>query len=253
MGQARTLNRGFELAGGELVGYLSSDDALLPGAITKLAAAFADREVVAAYPAWEYIDAAGELLDTVMPVEFSLEHAIAESDPVIGPGALLRREAITRVGGWDPEIRFSPDFEFWLRLASLGTLQRVPEVLARYRWHKGMLGRSGTDFGIVAERLAIAERFLPTAGGGQELAGRARRSAYLVGAGLLGPNAPWERFLLADRLDNRTFQGSGEELPAEAERLRRKCLELEGELSSLGRRIAALGDTLARQQTEAEA
>src|SRR5687768_2684338 len=41
VGQARTLNRGFELARGELIGYLNSDDLMLPGAIEKLAAALA--------------------------------------------------------------------------------------------------------------------------------------------------------------------------------------------------------------------
>ncbi len=38
MGQAKTINRGFEMARGELIGYLNSDDLFLPGAIAKLAA-----------------------------------------------------------------------------------------------------------------------------------------------------------------------------------------------------------------------
>ena len=38
MGQAKTLNRGFDMARGELIGYINSDDVFLPGAITKLAA-----------------------------------------------------------------------------------------------------------------------------------------------------------------------------------------------------------------------
>ena len=35
-GQAYSINRGFEAARGELLGYLSSDDFLVPGAITSL-------------------------------------------------------------------------------------------------------------------------------------------------------------------------------------------------------------------------
>ncbi len=229
VGQARTLNRGFELAEGELVGFLSSDDVLLPGAVSKLAAAFAaEPEVVVAYSAWEYVDAVGQRLDRVMPVEFSVEHAIASSDPVIGPGALVRREAIARVGGWDPEIRYSADFEFWLRVAAVGPFRRVPEVLARYRWHQGMLGRSGAGFGIAKERVAIVDRFLESGALGGEakrIEARAYRSAYLVGAGLLGPNAPWERFFLGDRLDNLTFEGRRAGLPAKAEALRARSRE----------------------------
>lgn len=257
IGQARTLNTGFELARGELVGYLSSDDELLPGAISKLAAAFvAAPETVVAYPAWEYIDAGGSRIDSVMPVEFTLAHAIGYSDPVIGPGALVRRTAVERAGGWDPDLRYSPDFEFWLRIASLGSFRRVPEILARYRWHEGMTGRSDDGFEIARERVAIAERFF--AGDDipeevRQVEAEAYRSAFLVGAGLLGPNAPWERFFLADRLDNRTFERRRSQLPAMAERLRLRVGELERELGSLSRRVAALGDTLARQENEAEA
>src|ERR671924_1972896 len=37
MGQARTLNRGYGLARGEILGYLSDDDVLVPGAVSRVA------------------------------------------------------------------------------------------------------------------------------------------------------------------------------------------------------------------------
>lgn len=254
MGQARTLNRGFEMAGGEVVGYLSSDDALLPGAVSKLAAVLASEpDVVVAYPAWDYVDTDGEKIDSVIPEEFTLLHAVRCSDPVIGPGALLRRSAIDEVGGWDPEIVYSADFEFWLRVSSLGPFRRVSESLALYRWHEGMTGRLSQGLQIARERVGIVDRVYSSAELPSELLevkSEAYRSAYLAGAGLLGGNAPWERFFLGDRLVTRTFPARHEGLAATSARLRAEATELETELQVVGSRIAALGDTLARREME---
>lgn len=254
IGQARTLNRGFEMANGEIVGYLSSDDALLPGALAALAAVFAaEPEVVVAYPAWESIDDAGERIEAVMPEEFTLLHALRASDPVIGPGALLRRRVINEVGGWDPDFVFSPDFEFWVRVASAGDFRRVPEPLSLYRWHEGMTGRASQGLQLTRERVAIVDRAfaredLPDEV--REVEAEAYRSAYLAGAGMLGGNAPWERFGLADRLARRIFPDR--DFAAELTVLQERAAGLEGELREVDDRIAALGDSLTRREMEIE-
>jgi glycosyltransferase involved in cell wall biosynthesis len=254
MGQARTLNRGFEMAKGDVVGYLSSDDMLLPGAVPKLAAVFAaEPDVVVAYPAWDYVDEGGKKIDSVMPEEFTLLHAIKTSDPVIGPGALLRRSAIDQVGGWDPKIIYSADFEFWVRVSSLGKFRRVPEILSHYRWHDGMTGRLSEGIQIALERVGIVDRVYASPDVSEELReveAEAYRSAYLAGAGLLGGNAPWERFFLADRLVSRTFPARHQALAETSAKLRAETAELENELREVGSRIAALGDTLARREME---
>lgn len=253
MGQARTLNRGFEMARGEVLGYLSSDDMLLPQAVSTLARVLAaEPEVVVAYPAWDYIDETGEKIDSVMPAEFTLLHALRRSDPVLGPGALFRRFVVDEVGGWNPEFRFSADFEYWIRVSRLGPFRRVAKSLARYRWHEDMTGRSSEGLDITLERVAIVDGAF--AGEvSDELAGvreEAYRSAYLAGAGLLGGNAPWERFTLIDRLLNETFEARRGERSAMSARLRARVVELEQELLTTGSRLAALGDALARREIE---
>src|SRR3954452_11779618 len=63
MGQAKTLNRGFEMARGELIGYLNSDDLFLPGGIAKLAEQLVDEpDAALAYPAYRVIDEDGETI-----------------------------------------------------------------------------------------------------------------------------------------------------------------------------------------------
>lgn len=139
MGQARTLNRGWELARGELLGYLSDDDLLAPGAISRLVAEFADTEIVAAFPGYRIIDEAGGLVDTIRPPEYSPVEAFRLLDTVIGPGCLARRGPLLSTGGWDPELRFMGDFVLWIRLGLTGPIARVPEPLASWRRHGGGL------------------------------------------------------------------------------------------------------------------
>jgi glycosyltransferase involved in cell wall biosynthesis len=250
MGQALTLNRGFEMARNDIVGYLSSDDMLLPGAIAKLVAPLvADPGVVVAYGAWDYIDRDGKKIVSVMPEEFTLVHAVRMSDPVIGPGALFRRSVIAEVGGWSPEIRYSPDFEFWFRVARLGAFRRIPEPLSLYRWHGGMTGRSSDGIAIARERMEILDRFYSTEGLPREVLGakdEAYRSALLAGAGMLADNAPWERYVVADRLATRMFEGPQWDVGERTAKVKARITEAERELAALGERIAALGDSLAR-------
>ena len=49
--------------------------------------------------------------------------------------ALVRREIVDSVGGFDPKWRSCEDFAFWLRTATRNRLVRVPDVLAFYRFH----------------------------------------------------------------------------------------------------------------------
>lgn len=138
MGQAATLNKGWAMASGELLGYLSADDVLRPGAIRAVATVLArDSGLVLAYPDYDLIDARGERLRTVRTPEFDYQAVVSTWVCPPGPGALFRRAPAEAVGYWDTTLRLSPDYAFWLRLGLLGRAERVPEVLAGFRVHEG--------------------------------------------------------------------------------------------------------------------
>ncbi|MEO6626809.1 MAG: glycosyltransferase, partial [Burkholderiaceae bacterium] len=57
MGQARTLNKGWALSEGEIIGYLSSDDILYPGAIRTLVEKLeSDVSIVCIFPDSDLVD-----------------------------------------------------------------------------------------------------------------------------------------------------------------------------------------------------
>jgi hypothetical protein len=139
MGQARTLNRGYEMSRGDLIGYLPDDDLLAPGAVSKLVTALRDPEVVCAYGGYRIIDPEGHVIDTVRPMEYSPIMAYRQMDTVIAPGGLVRRASLLASGGWDPSLHYMPDLILWMRVGLAGPMVRVSEPLASWRRHEGGL------------------------------------------------------------------------------------------------------------------
>ena len=138
MGQARTLNRGYGMARGEILGYLSDDDLLARGAVARLVAELrADPDAVAVYPGYRMIDAEGEIVDTVRPIEYSPLEAFRLHDTIIGPGGLVRREVLEASGGWDPDWHWMGDLILWMRVGLAGRVIRVEHPVASWRRHPG--------------------------------------------------------------------------------------------------------------------
>lgn len=188
MGQAATLNKGWGMASGELLGYLSADDYLHPDAVTG-AVECLDRqaEAVLAYPDFAHVDESSRTLRTIRTPDFSYEDMLLKGVCAPGPGAFFRRSAYARVGGWNAALRRIPDLEYWLRLGLAGRFQRVAQVLAYYRVHPGAQSFSAVDEVRADEFVAVVDTLLsqaalpaPLRGQGRE----ARANALLLAARL---------------------------------------------------------------------
>jgi len=185
IGQARTLNRGYKLARGELLGYLSDDDLLAPELVPALVAALSKRpDAVAVYPGYRLIDAEGLVTDTWLPLEYTPTAALSRHDTIIGPGALARRTALEASGGWDPSYRWMGDLIMWMGVARSGPVLRVDEPLASWRRHPEA---ATTETGLerAAEHLRLFEHGLklePQTAGDPELRAEALRNACIVAA-----------------------------------------------------------------------
>lgn len=161
MGQAATLNKGWHMASGELLGYLSADDYLHPDA-AMLAAECLERhaDAVLAYPDFVQVDDDSHTLRTIRTPEFSYVDMVLKGVCAPGPGAFFRRSAYAKVGGWNAALRRIPDLEFWLRLGLVGRFQRVAQVLACYRVHAGAQSFSAVDHVRAEEYVAAIDALL---------------------------------------------------------------------------------------------
>lgn len=174
-GQAATLNRGWTLCQGELIGYLSSDDTLEPGAITALVAALAERsDCSVSYGDFRLMDGAGHCFRDVQAEEFDARRLTVDLVCQPGPGALMRRSVFALEGGWNAGLRQVPDFEFWLRASRHGPFVRVPQLLARYRVHGGSASLRPVSAERCDEISTVMDRYWQGDGGATARASRAR-------------------------------------------------------------------------------
>jgi hypothetical protein len=252
VGEYETLNRGFAVARGELIGRFCDDDRMLPGAVTRLAEELvAHPEAVASYCGWHFMDERGEIVDTYIPIEYSAVDSIRLMDWIVGPWALFRRRVFDEVGGWDPEFPHCGDWEFCLRASRLGPFRLVAHPLFAIRQHPG---RKGGQEGLGPEHARAYVELVDTAFSDEALArelgpfrAQAYRNAYVLAAWAAGPgmNGPDERFYIADRHwrgnleregNPRDLEAQVAELSAETRRIRD---QMEDEIAERDRHIRA--------------
>lgn len=137
-GQAATLNKGWAIAQGEILSYLSSDDCLLPHAISNMVDALQTKsEISVAYCDFRLIDEIGNNLRNVYTENFDFKRMTVNLICQPGPGAFFRRGVFKHTMGWNKNLSQVPDFDFWLRATEVGEFVRVPYTLAEYRIHEG--------------------------------------------------------------------------------------------------------------------
>jgi glycosyltransferase involved in cell wall biosynthesis len=137
IGQSATLNKGWKMSKGDVLAYLSSDDALLPHAIsTSVEHLMANPDAVLTYCDFNQIDPNSRFIRKVKTLEMSYLDMVAKFVCLPGPGAFFLRSAFEATGGWDEKMRRAADLEYWLRLGLRGRFLRIPEVLALWRIHE---------------------------------------------------------------------------------------------------------------------
>lgn len=142
-GQTNGLNRAFQKMGGEIVGFINSDDLLADGAAETVLHAFAeDPELDLLYGEVEWIDSEGQ------SEGFHAGHISSYSDILniykvwwrqkhwVQPEVFYRRSMWERVGPFNEKYNLAFDYEYWVRCFQKGIkVKRVPRVLAKFRRH----------------------------------------------------------------------------------------------------------------------
>ena len=143
-GPAKARNVGLERVTGDYVNFLDSDDLLMPNALERLHAAIStSQEPSFAYgqglvARWDRGRWEPDSLITTEERELrSPLCSLFARDCVPSGGALTSVEAARTVGGYDQDVRFGEDHDFWIRLSLCAPPIYVPQLVLVHRRHVG--------------------------------------------------------------------------------------------------------------------
>lgn len=140
-GVAAARNNGVAASDGEFIAFLDADDAWMPSKIERQTEKFADDPKLGMVHVGvvEIDDGGTELRKRTDGQCGSVANELLQFErPVIlggGSGIMVRRDVFNEIGGFDPQMSTSADWDLFYRIAKRYSVGFVPGVLLRYRVH----------------------------------------------------------------------------------------------------------------------
>jgi len=198
IGETGTVNRGFALANGEIIGVVNSDDPLLPGAVANIVDYFSNHpEVMVVYPDWVMINAKGETVRKITTIDYDYVNMLRWHSCMPGPGTFFRRQVVEQLEGRDPRFTYIADFDFWLRAGLALNFARIPMTLATFREHQDSSSVCQKGPKMAKEHVALVKKIyaLPDLPRAMRMVKKeAYSSAFYVAGIMIGDRAPLGRF-----------------------------------------------------------
>jgi len=161
-GQADALNKGLAMAGGDVIGWLNSDDLYEEGALSAVA------EVLADQPDTQWLYGQVRIVDeqdreirhwitrykNLKMRRWSLGRLLRENW-ISQMGVFWRASAGREVGPFRKDLHYCMDYDYWLRLGRRWPGRFVDRYLAAFRWYAA--SKSGAGYSRqFAEQYAVA-------------------------------------------------------------------------------------------------
>jgi glycosyltransferase involved in cell wall biosynthesis len=135
-------NLGLREAVGEWACFLHQDDLWLPGRLERLRKEMLDPQRALIIHNAMYVGPDGQGLgpwtcpfpEGAIPSSEFIERLLVQNFIAI-PSPVFRRDAVIQSGGLDEALWFSADWDLWLRLGAVGSVQFIDETLSAFRVH----------------------------------------------------------------------------------------------------------------------
>lgn len=134
-------NRGIAESIGEFLSFIDADDSWSPDKLElQLAALQNHPEAGAAYSWTRFVSEYNQSCQDDYPIYFEgdiLEPLLLKNFIASGSNIMVRSKAVETIGGFDPDISFAEDWDFYLRLAAICSFVVVPKVQIFYHQATG--------------------------------------------------------------------------------------------------------------------
>lgn len=157
-------NAGLNAASAPLIARADADDVLMPERFAKQVQYMAEHpEVVCLGSRMWLMEPYGSIIDQS---HHPLTHEAIDAELLRGSGwampqpvAMLRKDTVTKVGGYRKEYLWSEDLDLFLRMAEVGRLANLPDLLIKYRSHAGSTNHRLPHVQFELSRKCIVETY----------------------------------------------------------------------------------------------
>jgi GT2 family glycosyltransferase len=151
-GIADALNRGLQVAKGEFVARLDSDDECFPDRlVTQVREMDQRRNLGLLGSSATTINQLGQTIGLRRVARGPhLKYWLIIRNQFIHTSVIIRRSILEKLGGYRPGLKTHEDYELWLRLSNMAEIDNIREPMVRYRLHSGQMTRTGLEMGPVS-------------------------------------------------------------------------------------------------------
>jgi glycosyltransferase involved in cell wall biosynthesis len=159
-GQTDALNKGLDLARGDIIGWLNADDTYEPGAVAAAVSQLQARPAAGlAFADCNFIDADGRVVDRWRTRPTGLIDLLLDGCTIAHQSAFVRRATCQAVGRFDAALRYVMDYEFLMRCLDHADAVRVDAVWGNLRVWEGTK-TTQHQFEFWPEIMSMLEQFL---------------------------------------------------------------------------------------------
>lgn len=160
-GQSHAINKGFEKATGDIIGWLNSDDQHMPGTLLYMAQQAEEGDGIFFGNCLHFQEAGGVTAYGSDVVTMAEVADLENLDYIIQPSSFWTRKTWEKVGKLREDVHYAFDWEWFLRAKKMGIrFQALPKCLSLYRIHEAH--KTGTGGGKrQQEILKIYQEYSP--------------------------------------------------------------------------------------------
>ncbi|MFK7840345.1 MAG: glycosyltransferase [Bdellovibrionales bacterium] len=164
-GLIAALNKGIDCAKTPLIARMDADDIALPERLA-LQKTYLDEnlEVIALGGAIEIIDENDSVFEKVeYPISADIEDYIFNrGSPLAHPAVMMRTQKVKELGGYRYAYKHAEDYDLWLRMHKIGTIDNIKQTILKYREHTNKISvqnaRAQAVTSVVARYAAKADK-----------------------------------------------------------------------------------------------